>query len=176
LSTPQAPDGRFMAFEYLIGGRDGGSTVLRLVHSGFLGDDWETEYDALQKGWPMYLHTLGEYLAHFDGRAVTPVFAAQPQDRAGGTVRAIFLRALGLDGTPAVGATVSCAPEGLEPFQGIVDYVDDDFLGVRSPDALYRFIHGFMGTVVIGHHLFSADLDSEKTETAWQTWLSGLFA
>ena len=30
-----------MAFEYLIEGRDGGSTVLRLVHSGMLGDDWE---------------------------------------------------------------------------------------------------------------------------------------
>ena len=31
---------RFIAFEYLIEGRDQSSTVLRLVASGFPGDDW----------------------------------------------------------------------------------------------------------------------------------------
>ena len=36
--TATAEDGRFMAFEYLIEGRDGGSTVLRVVHSGLLGE------------------------------------------------------------------------------------------------------------------------------------------
>src|SRR5689334_8078423 len=33
-----APDGTFMAFEWLIEGRDQGSTVIRLVQSGMLGD------------------------------------------------------------------------------------------------------------------------------------------
>ncbi len=48
--TAADQDGRFMAFEYLIEGREGGSTVLRVVHSGLLGDDWEDEYDALRRG------------------------------------------------------------------------------------------------------------------------------
>ncbi len=165
-----------MAFEYLIEGRDGGSTVLRLVHSGFLGDDWETEFDALRKGWPMYLHTLGEYLAHFNGRRATPVFAAQPQSRDAAEVRAILLRALGIDHEPKQGERVHCAPEGLPAFDGVVDYLDEDFLGVRTEDALYRFIHGFMGTAVVGHHLFGAVEQPEKTEAAWQAWLSGLYA
>src|SRR3954471_15982240 len=56
------PDGTFMAFEYLIEGVGGGSTVLRFVHSGFLGDDWEAEYDALTKGDPMYVRKLVAYV------------------------------------------------------------------------------------------------------------------
>ena len=63
----------FMAFEWLIEGRDDGTCVLRLVQSGILGDDWETEYDALSKGWDMYLHQLVQYLAFFRGRTATPV-------------------------------------------------------------------------------------------------------
>ena len=76
--TATAADGRFMAFEYLIEGRAGGSTVLRVVHSGLLGDDWQDEYDALRRGWPFHLHTLREYLTHFPGRAGVPVFAVAP--------------------------------------------------------------------------------------------------
>src|SRR5256885_13042775 len=62
------PDGAFMAFEFLIEGRGQGTTVLRFVHSGMLGDDWEAEYDALSKGDQMYLEKLAGYLRHFRGR------------------------------------------------------------------------------------------------------------
>src|SRR5690606_40761530 len=43
--TPEAPNGAFHAFEYLIEARDGSTTVLRFVHSGFLGDDWDAEFN-----------------------------------------------------------------------------------------------------------------------------------
>lgn len=43
--TPEARNGAFHAFEYVIEARAGGTTVLRFVHSGFLGDDWDAEYD-----------------------------------------------------------------------------------------------------------------------------------
>src|SRR2546422_580674 len=63
--TEHGEDGRFMAFEYIIEGREGGSTVVRFVHSGFLaGDDWETEYEALKSGDPMYIEKLAEYLKY----------------------------------------------------------------------------------------------------------------
>ena len=35
--------------------------MLRVVHSGLLGDDWQDEYDALRAGWPFHLNTLREY-------------------------------------------------------------------------------------------------------------------
>jgi uncharacterized protein YndB with AHSA1/START domain len=75
--SAEAPDGQFMAMEYLIEGRGGGTTVLRLVQNGMLGDDWETEFEAMKAGWPIYLETLKQYLTYFTGRtpsSVTTVF------------------------------------------------------------------------------------------------------
>ncbi|WP_248963239.1 SRPBCC family protein [Sphaerisporangium perillae] len=168
------PDGSFMAFEYLIEGREQGSTVLRLVHSGILGDDWETEYDALNRGWDMYLHTLGQYLTHFRGRSAAVVFGALPQ--AGGGIEPawdVLERGLGLTGPVAKGDRVRLTPEGLPPIEGVADYAAPDFLGVRTEDGLYRFIRGGHDTLVIGHHIFSG-VDPKETEQAWQGWLAKL--
>lgn len=170
-----APDGAFHAFEYIIEGRDGGSTVLRFVHSGFLGDDWEAEYDALRKGDPVYLHTLGQYLKYFYGRISTPVeaFAGQVPDReqAWNVLRA----GLGLSGPVTVGEEVHLTPAGLAPLDGVVDFLSEDFLGVRTSNGLYRFIYGYMGAVVLGHHIFDAG-DEGSAQQAWQAWLAGIFA
>lgn len=172
--TARGEDGRFMAFEYLIEGRGGGSTVLRFVHSGFLPDDaWEAEYEALKTGDPAYLQKLAEYLKYFRGRTAVPVSAYGPQvdkERAW----KVFKDALGLTGEVAEGDRVRSTPEGLPPIEGVVDYVSPDFLGVRTSDGLYRFIHG-MGTVVVGHHIY-ADVDQQATERAWQSWIERAFA
>ena len=75
----QAPDGRFIAYEFLIEGRAGGSTVLRTVTSGFLpGEDWADEFEAMALGGELYFRTLVEYLTHFAGRFATPVTAFGP--------------------------------------------------------------------------------------------------
>ena len=87
----QAPDGRFIAYEFLIEGRAGGSTVLRTVTSGFLpGEDWADEFEAMTLGGELYFRTLVEYLTYFAGRFAAPVTAFGPSgppgprpDRAG---------------------------------------------------------------------------------------------
>ena len=150
--TATTGDGRFAAFEYLIEGRDGGSTVLRVVHSGLLGDNWQDEYDALRRGWPFHLHTLREYLTHFPGRTGVPVFAMAPTGgRPAQEVRAALTRALPLDGE--------------------VVWSDDERFAVRTADGIYTF-HGFTGVVLMFHHLFGPDTDG--AEAAWQQWLTGL--
>jgi uncharacterized protein YndB with AHSA1/START domain len=173
--TDKEEDGRFMAFEYLIEGRGGGSTVIRFVHSGFLaGDDWETEYEALKSGDPMYIRKLAEYLTYFRGRRAVPVSAYGPQvDR--DQAWSVFTRELGLAKDVAEGDQVKAAPEGLAPIEGVVDHVSPETLGLRTSDGLYRFIHGFGGTVVLGHHIF-ADVDQQETEQAWQSWVDRSFA
>ncbi|MQY25895.1 SRPBCC family protein [Nocardia aurantia] len=169
--TPTAEDGRFMAFEYLIEGRDQGSTVLRAVHSGMLGDDWEDEYDALRRGWPFHLHTLTEYLRHFPGRTATPVFAAAP----GGTeVRAALIRALTLPTPVTVGDRVHAEPAGLPSLDGEVTWSDDERFAIRTADGLYSFHYGLPGVAVMFHHLFGPD--TTGAEPAWQHWLTNLFA
>src|SRR5262245_24964779 len=109
-------DGAFMAFEYLIEGRGGGSTVLRLVHSGFLGgDDWEQEYDALRKGNPLYLRTLEQYLRHFAGRTATPVSAWAPPQATQELAWDGVTGALGLTGPVTEGDVVRFTPPGGKP-------------------------------------------------------------
>ena len=173
--TARGEDGRFMAFEYLIEGRGGGSTVVRLVHSGFLaGDDWEAEYEALKSGDPMYIDKLAEYLTHFRGRTAIPVSAFGPEvDRE--HMWAVLRETLGLSGAVAEGDQVRFTPEGLAPVEGVVDHVSAETLGVRTSDGMYRFIHGLGGTVVLGHHIY-ADADQQATERAWQSWLDKSFA
>jgi uncharacterized protein YndB with AHSA1/START domain len=174
--TGKDEDGRLMVFEYLIEGRGGGSTVLRFVHSGFLaGDGWETEYEALKSGDPMYIHKLAQYLKYFRGRTATPVDVYGPQvpDREQAWAR--FRSGLGLPGAVTEGEQVRLTAEGLPPMEGVVDWVSPETLGLRTSDGLYRFIHGLGGTVVLGHHIF-AEVDPETTEQAWQAWLDRVFA
>jgi uncharacterized protein YndB with AHSA1/START domain len=172
----EGEDGAFMAFEYLIEGRQGGSTVVRLVQSGVLGgDDWEAEYDALRKGWPMYLRTLAQYLTHFPGRVATPIAAQGPPQADEDRVWEALKRGLGLTGTVTEGDRVRFTLDGHTQVEGVVDAVRyPSFLGVRTDDALYRFA-GRGGMVGVGHHVF-AGVDRQATERAWQSWLARLFA
>jgi uncharacterized protein YndB with AHSA1/START domain len=163
----------FMAFEWLVEGRGDGTCVLRLVQSGVLGDDWETEYDALGKGWDMYLHQLGQYLRWFRGRPVAPVTLMGPGPEDTGRFWPELRRRLGLAGAPAEGDRVRLTPDGLDPVEGVVDYVSPDILGVRAGDGLYRFICGFNGMVAVDHHLYGDDVDAKQAEAAWQVWLDG---
>jgi uncharacterized protein YndB with AHSA1/START domain len=170
--TAAADDGRLMAFEYLIEGREGGSTVLRVVHSGLLGDDWQDEYDALRRGWPFHLHTLREYLTHFPGRAAVPVFAFTPAPgRAAQEVRAAITRGLSLPAPASAGNRAHAAQAGLPPLDGEVVWADDERIAVRSADGIYTFHHG-PGRALLFHHLFGPDTDG--AEAAWQHWLTGL--
>jgi uncharacterized protein YndB with AHSA1/START domain len=175
-TSEESPDGSRHQFEYRLEERDGGGTAIRYVHSGMLGGDWEAEYDAMREGDPMYLHKLVQYLTYFQGRFATPVDVFGPpvpdRDRA----MAAFRRGLGLTGEIADGDHVVLTPEGIEPIHGVVDYVSPHFLGVRSSDALYRFIHGFDGTTLAGHHLFADGVDQHEAEDAWRSWLGRVFA
>ena len=174
--SPESEDGSRHAFEYAIERRDQGSTVVRWVHSGFLGDQWEAEYEGMSEGDPMYFNMLAQYLTYFRGRTGTPIDAYGPRvtDRKGAV--AVFGDALGLTGPPALGDHVRLTPDGLDPMVGVVDYLSPSFLGVRTGDGLYRFIHGFDDSVVVGHHDFSGNVDQKEAEQTWQSWLTRTFA
>ncbi|MGH4019171.1 MAG: SRPBCC family protein [Pseudonocardiaceae bacterium] len=175
----EGADGSFHAMEYLIEGREGGSTVLRFVHSGFLSDDWGAEYeDMTSHGWDMYLHTLGQYLKYFTGRPGTYVHAGGPKAAEGQDSWTVVTEGLGLTGPVGNGDRVRLTPEGLAPIEGVVDYAVPqfrEFLGVRGSDGLYRF-HGGGGQIAVGHHLFAEDANGDEAAQAWQAWLSRVFS
>jgi uncharacterized protein YndB with AHSA1/START domain len=179
VTTPAAPDGSFHAFEYVIEGRDGGTTVLRFVHSGMISDDWGDDFAVMTgHGWDMYLHTLGEYLRHFAGRRATYVAADGPPASMAAESWPRLLNALGLNEDVAPGDKVSTRVEGVGPVEGVVDYVQPTFVGVRGAEALYRF-HGrsLMGMpTAVGHHLYAAGVDHDEQVKSWESWLAQVFA
>ena len=60
--------------------------------------------------------------------------------------------------------------------RGEIDHVSLHFIGVLSEDAIYRFIHGFTGQTMVGHHFFAADADKQRLEDDWRSWLERTFA
>ncbi len=167
------PDGRYIAYEFLIEGRAGGSTVLRMVTSGFLpGDDWADEFEAMQAGGAMFFATLTAYLTHFAGRTATPVTVFGPEIPDWDKGWAALHAELGLDGDRARiqldGSTVD----------GVVYFTNAQTLGIRTPDALYRFFRGFQGGMVAMHHLFSdaSPSGTSHADRAWQRWLDRVFS
>jgi uncharacterized protein YndB with AHSA1/START domain len=161
--TDTAPDGRFIAYEYLVEGRDQSSTVLRTVTSGFLpGDDWAGEYEAMRYGTSMFFATLLEYLHHFPGRPATPITAFGPLSEAR------LHATLGLN-DPHPGDPVQAELPGLPAIDGQVYYTNPHTLGIRTPDALYRFLRGFHGGLVASHSLFTP---GPAPTTAWTAFLN----
>ncbi len=170
----EAPDGRVIAYEFLIEGRAGGSTVLRTVTSGFLpGDDWAEEFEAMTLGGELYFRTLVEYLTHFAGRFAVPVTAFGPPGTTWTRDRALICRALGLPGDAKEGdRTRLSAAETSADVDGVVYYANAHTIGVRTRDALYRFMRGFGKPAMAAHELFAADADPIRAERAWEAWLS----
>src|SRR5439155_9637253 len=80
-------------------------------HSGILADGWEDQYDAIDGHTDFYLHTLAQYLEHFNRRQVT--YVGQPSDgingpEASGTPDAMntLRAALGVSADAGVGDAV----------------------------------------------------------------------
>jgi uncharacterized protein YndB with AHSA1/START domain len=173
----EAPDGRFIAYEFLIEGRAGGSTVLRTVTSGFLpGDDWAEEFEAMTLGGEMYFRTLVEYLSHFAGRFAVPVTAFGPPGTTWARDRALLCRALGLPGDPRPGDRAALTRNGTGPIEGVLYFANAHTIGVRTQDALFRFLRGFGKPAVAAHHLFAEDADPAQAERAWGSWLNRTLA
>ncbi|WP_328616128.1 SRPBCC domain-containing protein [Amycolatopsis sp. NBC_00355] len=174
--TDAAPDGRRIAYEFLIEGREGGSSVIRCVTSGFLpGDDWEDEFEAMTTGGALFFRTLVEYVTHFAGRAAVPVTAFGPPVGDWDTAWATLGAALGLSARPMTGDRVRLEPDGREPVEGVVYAVNDQSVGIRVPDAMIRFIRGFHGPMVAAHHVFTPGVDAAAEEKAWSSWLARVF-
>ena len=59
--------------------REGGSTLVRLINSGFKeGADWDEEYEGVNSSWQMSLGILKHYLENYFGRSKQVLLVMQP--------------------------------------------------------------------------------------------------
>lgn len=179
----EAPDGSFNALDYAIEARAGGTAHLRYVHSGILADEWEDQYDAIDGHTDFYLHTLGQYLQHFNGRKVT--YVGQPSagiegPAAAGAPEAMdaLRTALGISAAAGVGDPVHASLGDAGILDGVIDYSTPEFLGIRTAEGLYRFFgrNQFGSVVGMSAHLFVDGVDSTEREAALKTWLDAVYA
>ncbi|QRP49233.1 SRPBCC domain-containing protein [Amycolatopsis sp. FDAARGOS 1241] len=171
-ATP-APDGSFDAFEFLVEATGGGTSVLRFIHHGFTAEDWGEEYhEGFSRGWDMYLHTLGQLLRYFPGRRAQFVLASGPESSAAPEAWRKLVAALGLPATPEAGQPVHFEVDGLPAIDGVLDYPNAHYAGIRTAGALYRFHErSALGMpIAVGHHLFF-EADPEEQSKVWQAWL-----
>ncbi|MEV4318179.1 SRPBCC domain-containing protein [Actinocrispum sp. NPDC049592] len=171
------PDGTFAAFEFLIEGRDGGSSVLRCVHNGTLVDDWEDQYDGMKVGDAMHLRKLATYLAHFPGRTSRfNLFLFGPQVADDTKVWSKFADALSV-GEITDGAPTRLNVPGLAATGGTVDFLSAPHcVGVHTADGILMLMKGYRDTLVLEYHGFSGDEDPAEIEAAYRSWLSTAFA
>lgn len=173
--TDTSADGAFHQFDYRIDRQGPSTSAVRYEHSGMLSGDWEAEYEAMSQGDPMYFAKLAEYLTYFRGRNATPVNAFGPPVASPELAMAMFRHALGIEPGATEGAAVRFAPYGFAEEDGVIDHTSTSFLGVRTADAMYRFIHAFTGPAMVGHHLFAGGVDQQEAERDWTAWLERLF-
>ncbi len=171
------PDGWFNQLEHVLEPLDGGRARLHYVHSGIFVDNWDEQYDGASKHTEFYLHTLGQYLKHFDGKPVvfTDVQAPPSSQSPDGFVR--LRKALGVEGASA-GDAVDVELDGVGRLSGELDFSNEHFLGLRTGDALYRFFgRNFFGAPVgMTVHDFGGAADSAATATAWGGFLAKVYA
>lgn len=107
----EAP-GRPTALQEVTVRREGGSTVLRLVNSGFLeGDDWDEEMEGVDSGWEMALATLKHWLEnHRAGRRDHRLLVRSAGAFAYDDVRQLYTTRHGLESWLAASAELPDGP------------------------------------------------------------------
>ncbi|UXM92381.1 SRPBCC domain-containing protein [Paenarthrobacter sp. JL.01a] len=177
VSRMDGPDGWFNQLEHVLEPLEGGRAKLHYVHSGIFADNWDEQYDGASKHTRFYLHTLGQYLQFFDGKPVTftDIQAPASSQTPDGFVQ--LKKALGVDGTTA-GTTVELELDGVGRRSGEVDFSDENFLGLRTADAMYRFFgrNVFGAPVGMTVHDFSGSADPELTAKTWGAFLEKVYA
>jgi uncharacterized protein YndB with AHSA1/START domain len=178
----ESPDGAFNALDYAIEARAGGTAHLRYVHSGILADDWADQYDAIGAHTDFYLHTLGQYLEHFNGRRV--IYIGQPSAGIEGPEAAAaadamdtLRAALGIGSGAAIDDAVHADLGKAGTLDGVIDYLTPEFVGVRTQDSLYRFFgRNYFGSVVgMSAHVFRDDVDAAAAKEALKIWLDSVY-
>ena len=181
------PDAPTQATEWIVEARDGGTCVVRVVHSWFAdSDDWDAYFAEVESGWPTFFRILRLYLTHFRdlrGEAVMQLagIAPEPTEEAWRSL----ISPLGLAGA-VVGERVTTAGDppqlaGTVVWAGKPEWPEELLLQLDTPAP--GFAHFFAmamgGQVSLYVRCLLYGPDAAETiariEPAWQAWLGERF-
>jgi len=180
------PDGPAIATEWTVEARDGGTCVVRVVHSWFAStDDWDKQFEGHEQGWAAFFRILRLYLTHFRGQPCSAFqlmgVAPEPKSAAWATLTG----ALGL-AEAAAGQQVT-TPASAPPLAGIVarvglaEYPEELLLRLTepAPGIAHLFAMSMAGQVFLPIRLYlygdQALAAARRDEPVWQAWMSERF-
>ncbi len=174
-----------MATEWTIEAKAGGTCRVRVVHSWFAStDDWDKQFESVEKGWPAFFRILNRYLSPFRGQ---PCNQIQLMAMASGTQEKVwseFAQPLGLTGANA-GQPVKSSVDAPR-FEAVVEYVAPKGypeLTIRleqpGPGTAHISVMPMGGQVYLYACLYlygdGARAVAAREEPVWQAWLGRLF-
>lgn len=185
-SRDMGPGAPTIATEWTVEARDGGTCIVRVVHSWFADDDsWDSQFEGHEQGWQSFFRILRGYLAHFPGQPGTTLqfapAAPEPKEKAWATLST----GLGLAGAP-VGSRVN-APAGAPRLGGLVEHVGEAShpeeillrLDTPTPGLSHLFALPMGGRVYLPIRLYLYGKDAAQAaardEPVWQGWLAEHF-
>jgi uncharacterized protein YndB with AHSA1/START domain len=177
---PKAPT---MATEWIVEARDGGTCIVRVVHSLFAEtDDWDNQLTGVESGWPSFFRILRLYLEHFPGQPSSQIqLLAMPAASGAWEKLAASLNLAGA----APGERRSTG-DGAPPLSGIVESVaaagpPHTLLRVDAPAPGAVFATavpaGQKAWVTVSFYFYgdTAAAVVARDEPAWSAWMTNLF-
>lgn len=182
--TPGMPP---LMTEWTVEARSGGTCLVRVVHSLFAStDDWDSQLEGTETGWPVYFRILRAYLMHFRGQPCSNIqvmaMATVPDPRSAWTA---LTGSLGLEGA-RVGDRRS-APTGAPQLMGAVEALSESknersmLMRLDKPAAGVVSVGAFpcggatMVSVCIYLYGGGAAATAAREEPLWQAWMSKQF-
>jgi uncharacterized protein YndB with AHSA1/START domain len=130
--------------DWSIEAKAGGTTTLRLVHSGFSASaDWDGEFEAHARGWKLMLENLRHYFArHPKKSAAHVIFSSQAKTEHGAAWTALLSKgAMGFESTPKPGDSYRITTSAGDALSGKVEIANGRDLALtvnELDDALLR--------------------------------------
>lgn len=184
-NPPMDPNAPVMATEWIVEARDGGTCVVRVVHSLFASsDDWDDQLEGTESGWPAWFRILKIYMTHFRGQTCSSTqamsFAPEPAEKAWKSLK----DSLGLSDVK-VGQKWS-SPDNVRQTSGTVDFISDGphygiflILNEPAPGVAFLMASAMGGQVYVGLHVFfygdRAANAAAESKSPWQDWMSRQF-
>jgi uncharacterized protein YndB with AHSA1/START domain len=180
------PGGPPIATEWTVEAKQGGTCLVRVVHSLFAStDDWDGQLGSTETGWPGYFRVLRHYLERHAGEASASFVLMAPAADGADVLWSRFSKSLGAP-SPRVGQALRVEASGGAAIAGTVQAVDQlpQGKGVMAvvtepaPGVVLASAMDCMGMRMATLQAFyygprAAAAAAQKEH--WQQWLSGLF-
>lgn len=183
-STMGPPGSPTVATEWIVEARAGGKCVVRVVHSLFAStDDWDSQLDGLEQGWPAIFRILRRYLESFRGMECAALqfvsfatdTAANAWEKLGGELGLLNVAEGQNWNAPAGIPRMSGASMG----HGMTSSTVLLRLDAPVPGTAYigAFPCGGMVQVYLAIYLYgpSAKAAIERDQPTWQSWIDERF-